>query len=209
MDLRRNEAENWRKAFLDALVRVWKTDAYIQSGREKRLPNRLRLRRGGGGGVGGCGVMVPRREISTSTKETVSPEARKTDLFNRWEQQRKLQEKQEKNLDFFSCRFTETAPNRMFMENYTRLISTNDCNKEKHPIQANWDAADSLFTKTAFSSWFLAAEAKSVGKSKATTGSESAEKAGPGILQPDEEHHGPAGMTLTSKMLLLLTSLIF
>lgn len=45
--------------------------------KEKGIPNKLRLRRGGGGGVGGCGVFAPRREISTSTRETVSPEARK------------------------------------------------------------------------------------------------------------------------------------
>lgn len=45
--------------------------------KERRIPNKLRLRRGGGGGVGGCGVFAPRREISTSTRETVSPEARK------------------------------------------------------------------------------------------------------------------------------------
>lgn len=44
-------------------------------GRERKVPNKLRLRRGGGGGVGGCGVFAPRREISTSTRETVSPEA--------------------------------------------------------------------------------------------------------------------------------------
>lgn len=45
--------------------------------KEKGIPNKLRLRRGGGGGVGGCGVFAPRREISTSTRETVSPGARK------------------------------------------------------------------------------------------------------------------------------------
>lgn len=47
-----------------------------QRGWKGNVPNRLRLRRGGGGGVGGCGVFAPRREISTSTRETVSPTAR-------------------------------------------------------------------------------------------------------------------------------------
>lgn len=42
----------------------------------RKLPNKLRLLRGGGGGVGGCGVFAPLREISTSTRDTVSPEAR-------------------------------------------------------------------------------------------------------------------------------------
>ena len=41
--------------------------------KETTVPNRLRLRRGGGGGVGGCGVFAPRREMSTSTRDTVSP----------------------------------------------------------------------------------------------------------------------------------------
>lgn len=49
----------------------------VETGRKEiKVPNKLRLRRGGGGGVGGCGVFAPRREISTSTRETVSPEAR-------------------------------------------------------------------------------------------------------------------------------------
>lgn len=47
----------------------------------------------------------------------------------------------------------KAAPDRMFMENYTQLISLNHCNKEEHPIPANWDAADSLFTKVKFCSW--------------------------------------------------------
>ncbi len=47
----------------------------------------------------------------------------------------------------------KAAPGRMFMENYTQLISLNHCNKEEHPIPANWDAADSLFTKVKFCSW--------------------------------------------------------
>lgn len=44
----------------------------------RKIPNKLRLRRGGGGGVGGCGVFAPRREISTSSRDTVSPEARES-----------------------------------------------------------------------------------------------------------------------------------
>lgn len=57
--------------------------------KEKGIPNKLRLRRGGGGGVGGCGVFAPRREISTSTRETVSPGARKVAGGGREEERNK------------------------------------------------------------------------------------------------------------------------
>lgn len=40
---------------------------------EEEVPSRLRLRRGGGGGVGGWRDVPPRREMSTSTRDTVSP----------------------------------------------------------------------------------------------------------------------------------------
>lgn len=40
---------------------------------EEEVPSRLRLRRGGGGGVGGWRDVHPRREMSTSSRETVSP----------------------------------------------------------------------------------------------------------------------------------------
>lgn len=63
--------------------------------KERRIPNKLRLRRGGGGGVGGCGVFAPRREISTSTRETVSPEARKA---TRGREERKKVEKGEREV---------------------------------------------------------------------------------------------------------------
>lgn len=56
---------------------------------ERSLPNKLRLRRGGGGGVGGCGVFAPRLEMSTSTRETVSPEARKVAEKERTSKKRK------------------------------------------------------------------------------------------------------------------------
>lgn len=62
--------------------------------KERKVPNKLRLRRGGGGGVGGCGVFAPRREISTSTRETVSPEARK--VAEEKKKRRKGKEKQKK-----------------------------------------------------------------------------------------------------------------
>ena len=46
-----------------------------QEGRGKEtIPRRLRLLLGGGGGVGGCGEVRPRWEMSTSTSDTVSPE---------------------------------------------------------------------------------------------------------------------------------------
>ena len=44
--------------------------------KKERIPNRLRLRRGGGGGVGGWGVFASLLEMSTSTKDTVSPDSR-------------------------------------------------------------------------------------------------------------------------------------
>jgi len=59
----------------------------MNSLRARNVPKRLRLRRGGGGGVGGCGGFVPRREISTSTRETVSPEAMKIEHLKRRERQ--------------------------------------------------------------------------------------------------------------------------
>lgn len=47
----------------------------VQTGSRKKeeVPSRLRLRLGGGGGVGGWREFPPLREISTSTRETVSP----------------------------------------------------------------------------------------------------------------------------------------
>lgn len=46
------------------------------SKKERKVPSRLRLRLGGGGGVGGCREFTPLREISTSTRDTVSPGGR-------------------------------------------------------------------------------------------------------------------------------------
>ena len=40
---------------------------------ERSVPSKLRLRLGGGGGVGGCKELSPLREMSTSTRDTVSP----------------------------------------------------------------------------------------------------------------------------------------
>ena len=45
---------------------------------ERSVPSKLRLRLGGGGGVGGCKELSPLREMSTSTRDTVSPGRRAT-----------------------------------------------------------------------------------------------------------------------------------
>ena len=58
----------------------------------RNIPNKLRLRRGGGGGVGGCGVFAPRREISTSSRDTVSPEARESEEEEREREKQRQRE---------------------------------------------------------------------------------------------------------------------